>query len=221
MTDSLDETSTNIASSKFAVIKDATRRKEIKGEVAATQARLQERRAAFMDFSKVFEKSVKAAEMVRSMQGGQGVMRPGGSVFSDVSEETPGGGPGRPSGKSRPMVSQVEYAAVMAWSLDLWRDFVAAKRHFDRSLEVPFQGAPALPTNPNPNPNTHPRCFFKACACASCASRWPSGARASSSRRTTAGAAPGAPGCPSLVPYPGAPWCGPIQTLYRPHPALI
>ena len=40
VTDFLDETSRNIASSKFSVIKDATRRKEIKNELAATEGRL-------------------------------------------------------------------------------------------------------------------------------------------------------------------------------------
>ena len=46
VTDFLDETSRNIASSKFSVIKDATRRKEIKNELAATEDRLKERQVS-------------------------------------------------------------------------------------------------------------------------------------------------------------------------------
>ena len=138
VTDFLDDTSRNIASSKFSVIKDATRRKEIKNELAATEERLKERQAAFMDFTKLFEKSVKTAELLRRLQGGQGIMNAGGSIASLGSSDHIIGGMGSPSGKGksskRPMVTHEEYLALVAWGLDSWTSYIQAKRHFNRSV---------------------------------------------------------------------------------------
>ena len=90
-----------------------------------------------MDFTKLFEKSVKTAELLRRLQGGQGIMNIGGSIYSLDSGDYVGG-KGSPSGKAksskRPMVTHEEYLALVAWGLESWMSYLQATRHFHRSV---------------------------------------------------------------------------------------